>query len=241
MIIKPDTRHLYLQVVDRIKKDIDNGVYKEDEKLPSEFDLSKQLGISRATLREALRVLEEENIIIRRHGVGTFINPKPLFSSGIEELFSVTEMIKRAGKKPGTIFLSSTSRETTEDDYYKYNCSPDDEIVVVERVRTSDDEPVVYCIDQIPKSILPKNYTHQSGSIFELFEREVGCHITYAVTNIEPLGFSEKISPILHCEVDASILVMKQMHFDQNDQPVFYSCNYFRADKFSFHVLRKRG
>lgn len=241
MIIKPDTRHLYLQVVDRIKKDIDNGVYKEDEKLPSEFEFAKQLGISRATLREALRVLEEENIIIRRHGVGTFINPKPLFTSGIEELFSVTEMIKRAGKKPGTIFLSSTSRQATEDDYYKYNCSPDDEIVVVERVRTSDDEPVVYCIDQIPNSILPKNYTHESGSIFELFERELGRHITYAVTNIEPLGFSEKISPILHCEVDASILVMKQMHFDQNDQPVFYSCNYFRADKFSFHVLRKRG
>ncbi|WP_458413843.1 GntR family transcriptional regulator [Schinkia sp. CFF1] len=240
-MIKPDTRHLYLQVVDRIKKDIDNGVYKEDEKLPSEFDLSKKLGISRATLREAFRVLEEENIIIRRHGVGTFINPKPLFTSGIEELFSVTDMIKRAGKKPGTIFISSNSRQATEDEIHKFNCAPDEEIVVIERIRTSDGEPVVYCIDQIPYSILPKNITHELGSIFELFEREAGCHISYAITNIEPLGFSGKISPLLHCEVDASLLVMKQMHFDQNDLPVFYSCNYFRADKFSFHVLRKRG
>lgn len=240
MNIKSDPRNLYLQVVDQIKKEIDKGTFKENEKLPMEFDLAKQLGVSRATLREALRVLEEESIIIRRHGVGTFINPKPLFTSGIEELFSVTEMIKRAGKKPGTIFVSSVSREVTDDDVSQFNCSPDDEIVVIERVRTSDDEPVVYCIDQIPKSILPKNYTHESGSIFELFEREAGCHISYAVTNIEPLGFSEKISPILHAEVDASLLVLRQMHFDENDEPVFYSCNYFRADKFSFHVLRKR-
>lgn len=241
MIIKPDSKQPYLQIIDRIKKDIDSGIYKENEKLPSEFDLAKQLGVSRTILREALRVLEEENIIIRRHGVGTFINPRPLFTSGIEELFSVTEMIKRGGQKPGTVFISSTSRHATEEDIYKFKCSKSEEIVIVERVRTADEEPVVYCMDEIPYSILPKSYTHESGSIFELFEREVGRYISYAVTTIEPLGFSEKISPILHCEVDASLLVLKQMHYDQNDEPVLYSCNYFRADKFSFHVLRKRG
>ena len=69
-----DQRHLYLQVIDRLKQDIEKGIFKEKEKLPSEFELAKLLGVSRATLREALRVLEEENIIVRRHGVGTFAN-----------------------------------------------------------------------------------------------------------------------------------------------------------------------
>lgn len=73
-------------------------------KLPSEFDLAKQLGVSRATLREALRILEEDNVITRRHGVGTFVNTKPVFTSGIEQLNSVTNMIIHAGMKPGTIF-----------------------------------------------------------------------------------------------------------------------------------------
>ena len=109
MSIKPDNRHLYLQVIDRLKQDIEQGVYKEKEKLPSEFDLAKQLGVSRATLREALRILEEDNVIIRRHGVGTFVNAKPLFTSGIEQLNSVTDMIFQAGMKPGTIFLSSST------------------------------------------------------------------------------------------------------------------------------------
>ena len=150
MSIKSDHRHLYLQVIDHLKQDIEEGTYKEKEKLPSEFDLAKKLGVSRATLREALRILEEENVIIRRHGVGTFVHAKPVFSSGIEQLNSVTNMIKQAGMKPGTIFLSSTTLEPTDDDIRRFSCAIDEEIVVIERVRTANGKPVVYCIDKIP-------------------------------------------------------------------------------------------
>src|SRR5690625_1504067 len=101
MSIRPDSRHLYLQVIDQLKQDIKDGTYKEREKLPSEYELSKLLGVSRATLREALRVMEEENILFRKHGVGTFVNPKPIFSSGIEQLKSVTAMIENSGKRAG--------------------------------------------------------------------------------------------------------------------------------------------
>ena len=108
MSIKQDNRQLYLQVIDKIRQDIASGVYREHEKLPSEFAWAKKLGVSRATLREALRVLEEDKVIIRRHGVGTFVNTTPLFTSGIEQLNSVTDMIREANMTPGTIFLSSS-------------------------------------------------------------------------------------------------------------------------------------
>lgn len=104
MSVKSDSRHLYLRVIDHIKEKIKDGAYKERQKLPSEFDLAKELGVSRATLREALRILEEENVVIRRHGVGTFVNAKPLFSFRIEQLSSITDMISSVGKTPGTIF-----------------------------------------------------------------------------------------------------------------------------------------
>lgn len=89
--------------------------------MPSEFDLAKQLGVSRATLREALRILEEENVITRRHGVGTFVNPKPIFTSGIEQLYSVTDMIKQGGMEPGTIFLSSKTQVPSEEDIHRFH------------------------------------------------------------------------------------------------------------------------
>lgn len=240
MSIKSDNRHLYLQVIDRLKQDIETGVYKEKEKLPSEFDLAKQLGVSRATLREALRILEEENVIIRRHGVGTFVNVQPLFTSGIEQLSSVTAMIKQAGMIPGTIFLSSSTQSPTEEDIRRFSCSTSEEIFVMERVRTANGEPVVYCVDKVPERILPETFSHAEESIFHILEEESNRRITYAVAQIEPLGYHEKISPILECEPETALLVLKQMHFDEMDEPVLFSVNYFKADKFSFHVLRKR-
>jgi GntR family transcriptional regulator len=240
MSIKSDNRHLYLQVIDRLKQDIENGIYKEKEKLPSEFDLAKQLGVSRATLREALRILEEENVIIRRHGVGTFVNARPMFSSGIEQLNSVTDMIKQVGMKPGTIFLSSSTQGPTEEDIRRFSCSPNEEIFVMERVRTANGEPVVYCIDKVPERILPETFSHEEESIFQILDEAANRRITYAVAQIEPLGYHEKISPILECDPETALLVLKQMHFDETDEPVLFSVNYFKADKFSFHVLRKR-
>lgn len=239
-MIKSDNRPLYLKVIDKIKEDIDNEKYKPRERLPSEFDLSKQLGVSRATLREALRMLEDEGVIYRRHGVGTFVNPKPLFSSGIEELFSITEMIARGGKEPGTNFLSSYIRKATNEDMSRFRDENLTDLLVFERVRTADGEPVVYCLDTIPTCFLTtKDFSNEFQSLFEQLEK-ANIHITYALTNIEPLGFHEKISQTLQCEPETALLVLKQMHFDDHDRPVLYSLNYFRADKFKFKVLRKR-
>ncbi|GAB1767111.1 GntR family transcriptional regulator [Priestia megaterium] len=240
MSIRADNRHLYLQVIDKIKQNIEKGIFKEKERLPSEFDLSKQLGVSRATLREALRILEEENIIVRRHGVGTFVNTKPTFLSGIEQLNSITHMIEQAGMKAGTIFLSSQIQELSENDLTRFACGENEQILFVERVRTANGEPVVYCMDKVPQKILPENFEYKQESLLEILEKQAGKHISYAVANIEPLGYHEKVSPILQCEPETALLVLKQMHYDQYDEPILYSINYFKADQFSFQVLRKR-
>ncbi|MGN1400385.1 MAG: GntR family transcriptional regulator [Bacillus sp. (in: firmicutes)] len=240
MSIKQDQRHLYLQVIEKIKQDIEGGVYAEKQKLPSEFELAKELGVSRATLREALRVLEEENVIVRKHGVGTFVNSKPKFSSGIEQLSSVTDMIKKAGMKTGTIFLEASSRFATVEESKMFNSSEEDTLLVLERLRTADGLPVVYCIDTVLDKYLPHDFSHMEESIFQALERQSSVRITYAVSYIEPLGYHERISPLLECEPDAALLVLKQMHYDEADRPILYSVNYFKSNVFSFHVMRRR-
>lgn len=240
MSIKQDTRHLYLQVIEQIKKDIEEGIYIEKQKLPSEFQLSKTLGVSRATLREALRLLEEDGVVTRRHGVGTFVNPKPLFTSGIEELSSVTKMIDQFGMTPGTQYLSAELIEPSEEDRKRFAPVELHNLAKVERVRTADDQPVVYCVDKVPEGLLPLDQVKEADSLFRILEDTTGKSIGYAVTHIEPIGYHERISPILNCEPDQALLLLKQMHYSQDDIPMLLSWNYFRADKFSFHVLRKR-
>ncbi|MFD1037926.1 GntR family transcriptional regulator [Virgibacillus byunsanensis] len=240
MSIKLDSRHLYLQVIEVIKRDIESGTYKEKEKLPSEFQLSKNLGISRATLREALRILEEENVVTRRHGVGTFVNPKPIFSSGIEQLNSVTYTIEQSGKEPGSQYLSTEIQEATEDDFRRFSPKNVHSVAKIERLRTADNEPVVFCIDKIPEGLVPMEFMNKEDSLFKLLEKYAGKRIAYAVTYIEPIGFHDRIFEVLKCDPEQSLLLLKQMHYTDEDEPVLYSANYFRSDVFSFHVLRKR-
>ncbi|MFX3674048.1 MAG: GntR family transcriptional regulator [Paenisporosarcina sp.] len=241
MTIKSDHRHLYLQVIDRLKDDIAKGVFQEKEKLPSEFELAKSLGVSRATLREALRLLEEENIIVRRHGVGTFVNPRPVFTSGIEQLTSVSTMIRKAGMEPGTIYLSSSEALPSEEDVKRFHCEIDESVITIERVRTANGDPVVYCVDKVPTKYLPNDFlSRQEGSIFTAIEESGQIRISHAIAFIDPTGYHEVASPFLECEPETALLVLKQLHYDDNDQVVLYSKNYFRADKFSFHVVRKR-
>ncbi|MFC5603120.1 GntR family transcriptional regulator [Sporosarcina koreensis] len=241
MVVKTDQRHLYVQVIERLKEDIDSGVFKENEKFPSEFELARTLGVSRATLREALRVLEEDKVIVRKHGVGTFVNPRPLFSSGIEQLSSVSSMICDAGMVPGTIFMDVQENLPNDEMIEKFNCEANDSLVTIKRVRTADGEPVVYCIDHV----LSKNLGVGSDlilneSIFDLIEKSGEIRIVQAVANIEPVGYDDEASSILRCGVDIPLLVLLQHHYSEEGEMVLYSKNYFRADKFSFHVVRKR-
>ncbi|GAB7388313.1 GntR family transcriptional regulator [Bacillaceae bacterium] len=233
-------RPLYLRVIDQIKRDIENGSLKPGERLPSEFNLAQQFGVSRETLKMALRLLEEENILIRRHGVGTFVRARPIFSSGIEELFSITDMIAQKGFAPATHFLYSGYVDPQEEEMKKLKLSERERVLLIERVRTADGTPVVYCIDKIPQHLLPNGYSWHYESIFDFLEEQANVTVSHAVAQIEALGYHEKISEILQCEPETSLLVLKQLHYDAQERPVLYSINYFRADKFSFQAVRRR-
>lgn len=241
MSIKSDSDHSYLQVIDGIKRHIKDGKYKEREQLPSEFQLSKQLGVSRAILRHALQILEEENIVVTRHGVGTFINPKPLFSSGIEELTSVTDTIIQSGRTPGSQYLSTDLIIPTADEKEKFAPLVIDSLIKIERVRTADNQPVVFCVDKIPEGLIPSEYLYEEESMLKLLEKHAHKCVSYAVTYIEPIGYHERIHNLLHCDPEQSLLLLKQIHYTESDEPVLYSTNYFHPDMFSFHVLRKRS
>lgn len=230
----------YLIIMDKIKEEIDKGNFNPGERLPSEPELAKNFKVSRSTVREALRALEQENIITKKHGIGTFINTKPLYSSGIEELFSVTDLILRGGHTPGTRLIFSDYITPNIKEKEKLNLKDDVKILLVKRIRTSNQEPLVYCIDKIPANLLPKGCTLDRESIFKFLEDKANVRIDYATTNIETINDLPEISESLKCDEKTPLLVLKQSHFDEKNRLVLYSINYFRSDNFSFNVFRKR-
>lgn len=232
----------YLQVIEALRENIESGVFKENDRLPFDYELAQEFNVTQTTLRKALTILEDEGVLTRRHGVGLFINPKPLFTSGIEQLESVSAMIENAGMEPGTIFMDVSDTDPA-DEYLSqfFEFAEDEKLVTIKRVRTADGEPVVYCVDNLLSKYLP-NETDElfSISMFDAIEQSGDVRIVQAITHIEPVGYDEEASSILRCGVDVPLLVLKQRHYTDDGEMVLYSKNYFRADKFSFHVVRKR-
>ncbi|WP_058307756.1 GntR family transcriptional regulator [Gracilibacillus massiliensis] len=229
-----------ITVVQYIKKLIEEGHFKEKDKLPTEYELAKELDVTRKEIKDAFSILEEENILIRRPGVGVFVHTKPILSSGIEQLGSVTEMIRKSGKVPGVQYISADITEPTDEDKRRFEPLEIEQFAQLERVRTADGEPVVYCIDRVDHRVMPLELIHSQESIFQALKTYAKKEIDYAVAYIEPIGYHERISPILNCEPDQALLLLRQMHYTKENEPVLYSANFFRADVFSFYVLRKR-
>ena len=97
---------LSLDAKEKILAHIKENDLRVDEALPTEARLMKMLGVSRYTVREALALLEQERILYRVQGKGTFLKRRPLqIEQGLEKLESVTEIIKSCGLVPSTRWI----------------------------------------------------------------------------------------------------------------------------------------
>jgi GntR family transcriptional regulator len=240
-----DRRPLYLRIKEYIEELIKKETYQPGDKLPSENSLAEELGVSRASLREALRVLEEENKIVKHQGIGTFVSePTPKFKKGIEELISVTKTIENAGFTPGTKNLSvaETIPNGSLHEKIEEGCNNNfKKILRIERIRTADEIPVVYCLDHLITDYISNNFQKNDfeGSLFSFLNNKSNIVINNAVTNIIPVNADEYVAEQLNVSKNTALLLLEQYHYDQKERMVLFSQNYFRSDQFQFKVLRK--
>lgn len=232
----------YEIVVKKIKEMIRTGELLQGEKLPSEIEMAKRLNVSRATLREAFRILEDEGVINRYHGIGTFVAKSPIIKSGMEELISITKLIEKQGMKPGTKDIEVSLTQPGEREATILNLLPNEKIYRIERVRTADGEPVLFCIDRIPEKYVHKNFEFKEESLFKYLHKDLGIYISYAVSDIIPVKAQvADVYKKLKMKSKSNVaLLLEQLHYDDKDNPIFYSSNYFSPEKFRFYIVRKR-
>ncbi|HHW01993.1 MAG TPA: GntR family transcriptional regulator [Thermoanaerobacterales bacterium] len=237
-----DNSQRYEIVLKKIKDMILSGELREEQKFPSETALAREFGVSRSTLREALRILEEEGFIKRYHGVGTFVSRKPLIESGMEELISITKLIEKQGMKAGTKDISIVKTFPGEKEASIMKISADQEIYRVERVRTADDIPVVYCIDRIPVKFVNNKLEFKMESLFDYLQKDLGIYISYAISDIVPVkaDIAEVYKKLNLKSKSDVVLLLEQLHYDDKNNPIFYSSNYFSPDKIKFWIIRRR-
>jgi GntR family transcriptional regulator len=239
--MKLANRSLYLQARDMIFNLIEEEI-QPMQKIPSEQRLSEMLGVSRNTIREAIRTLEQEGILYSRHGIGTFvIGSKKSLKTNVSTLESSTKIILDHGYQPGTKNVVAVKMKSPPEICKKLNLYPDREIFYIERVRTANNEPVVYVEDYIPYEFgMEEKYKGEFYESLLEFLALFGHQIVFSICKIKAVISEPKIEEKLELKEKSALLLLQQVHYSDRGEPVLYSDSYYLSDKFEFNVVRKR-
>ena len=147
---------LYLQLSSLIRRCISSGLLKAGDQLPSEAELCGHFGISRSTVRQALKELEEQGLILRRQGLGSFVAEPKLYRRS-ENIYSFTSEAAAMGRKPGSRLLSfEIIRPSAE--IRRLMEIPDETVEVYRftRIRLVDEVPLMLETSYYPRYIFPE-------------------------------------------------------------------------------------
>jgi GntR family transcriptional regulator len=245
-------------VRDELARRVASGELSPGSQLPAEPQLASDLGVSRATLREALRSLEDEGLLSRTPGAGTFVTARPRLSNNLDVNFGVTEAILAAGMEPGTSEAEVTEGPATTDEARRLALAPGSEVLAVERVRTADGRPVVFSRDVVSAALAEMRLRGKragrngrrdslSGlrralarrSVYEVLETELGLVIHHGVAMLRPMAAPARIAERLGVRRGTLVLYVRQVDHDLDGRPLLYSHEHHLADAFEFTVVRR--
>ena len=240
--LRADQRPLYAQASEALIELVRRGGYTAGDRLPSEIELSQRMGISRPTLREALRHLEEDGVIVRRHGVGTFVAPsEPVIEAGLEALESIDRIAERSGLSTRMSEARVEERAAEPAEIEGLGLQSDTMVTVVTRVIMADGERVAYLTD-----IVPQTYLRQSdlgpdfhGSVLDLLLARRWPALSHSRTELISEAADARLAHALHIQRSAPLMKLVAQLFAADGQVVDYSISHFVPGYFRFHVVRR--
>lgn len=229
----------------RLQADLSKLIAKTPagQRLISEPELAKQLGVSRATLREAMRTFETQGVIRRRQGSGTYVVGKvPVIDAGLEVLESIETMARRMNLEITVSDLQIEPIEAEGDTAAHLNVPERSRLTRIRRVIRADQRPAAYLIDTLPESILiPEDLPAKfNGSVLD-FLIQRGYKLANSRAVIGATNASPDVAKPLEIQRDDVLLKFESQLFDIKNEVVDYSVSYFIPGYFHFHVNRRVG
>ena len=143
----------YLRVQRQLMEQIHKGVYRENGKLPTERELCEQFGVSRITIRQALQNMENEGVIVRQQGRGTFVKPRRI-EQRLSSIYSFSEDLRKQNIVPGTRMLSMVTIPAQGHIQQKLELGQGVPVRAICRLRLANEMPYAYETSYIPLAFL---------------------------------------------------------------------------------------
>jgi GntR family transcriptional regulator len=208
--------------------------------LPSESRLAERFKVGRTTVREALKLIEQEGLLDVRHGSGRYVRPHFSVERPITRLESVTEMLEALGFQATSKVLSLRARAAEPSEAEALALSAGALVVVLDRLRLAEGEVLICSRDVVPDGLIgTRDERAWAGSLLELLAA-AGEVVTSASARISAATLPEPFDSAVPARATEPWLLMQQTNLTDSGRPVITSRDYHRGDLFTFDVLRQR-
>ncbi len=213
------------------------------QRLQAEPDLAKTMGVSRATLREAMRTFETQGLIRRRQGSGTYVIGKPpVIASGLEVLESLETLAQRMGL-PITVGELHVEKISADEEQARiFDLRTGSPLTRVRRVICASRRPVAFLVDTLPANVLVESdlLNDFRGSVLD-FLLARGDSLSTSRAHVSAIGATSDVARSLEIQRGDVLLHFDSSLYDANGRIVDEALSYFIPGHFDFHIVRRVG
>lgn len=213
----------------------------ENNKLPSEATLAKELEISLVTLRESLMMLALEGFITKRHGSGNYVHPSAFDPTNRMDMgISFADAFRHQGFEPGMNVIGISQSLAGEEYAGIFGIGAEDIVASTEVVYTANGLPSVYSIELLPelKLIKPFKIGKANFNFHEFVLAHCGIHMTHSLNDYKAVNVPEKVAKLFGIPVNTPILYCEQLFYDIKDEPIFFNKHYFHPERYGVRMLQ---
>lgn len=213
------------------------------QKMLSEREICKQFGVSRTTVRTALRELESLGYIYKRHGKGTFISGQWKDRQNLLEGYSFTEQTKAHGKVPTTLIRQFDRYPADPYIATQLGLDPGEEIIRLKRIRCADGIPMMKETTFLPGALFPRLDVPSltDRSLYELLATDYGQQIIYADEEFSASLLTEEEAAALEDKAGQACLRLKRTTLNRDNRIIEFTLSVAKSDQFFYKVRHYRS
>jgi GntR family transcriptional regulator len=230
---------LYIQLKEVLNENIQRGQWKPLERIPGEPELCRSFGVSRTVVRQALKEMEYEGLIVREKGRGTFVAaPRISSRSLVHSLAGFYEDMAERGLEPINKILEQTIMPADPKLAEHLSLEEMEPVIKLTRLRFVGDEPIVWVTSYIPyeacRGLIQAELSNQS--LYAFLERECSLRIHKGWRRIDAVAADEHQAVLFEIDEGSPLLRLESVSFLENGRPLEYFVALFRSDRTCFEV-----
>ena len=229
------------QLADALRARMKAKEWEAGQRLPTEAELVSRYGISRATVRQAIKDLEGQGLVVVQRGRGTYMAEHNGIHAGMQELASISATIADMGLKPSMRYRRRTVRAASTSELEQFDLPPGAEVLDIQRKILADGQTVAFSYDILPRWAFPPDFrpSQLRGSVFGFLADHGGPRPARALAEVHAVR-SDSIGWDDETDGHQLYVLLDQMQADDQGRRFMHSRSFFLEGRFNFTVVRLR-